>query len=113
MVERLLVVVVAAGDDEAVGRRRQLGASSCRVGADVADEPALGRREALAAGVALAVVEHPDVEIDLGRQPGDRLADVAAADDEQRDARQDRQVGDAVPASPGAGRCASGARSGE
>ncbi len=43
-----------------------------------------------------AVVEDPDVEVELGGQMGDRLADVPAADDQQPAARQNRQIGDAA-----------------
>ena len=56
---------------------------------------AVGKRSR--AGEPVAVVEHPDVEADLRREPRHRLPDVPAADQEERDPRLRRQVGDAVP----------------
>ena len=53
-------------------------------------------REALRRDVLLAVVEDPDFKADLRGEAGRRLADVAAADQEEGDARQRREVGDAV-----------------
>src|SRR5262249_57353163 len=53
-------------------------------------------RKSLLAGVSFPVVEHPDVEIGFRRQLAHRLADVAAANDEKRDSRKNRQVGKAT-----------------
>ena len=52
------------------------------------DEDPLGRRESLGVGVLAAVVDDPDVEIDLGRQAGHGLPDVPRADDHQPDPGQ-------------------------
>ena len=46
--------------------------------------------------VLAAVVENPDLKSHLRGEAGGGLADVAAADQEDRDARQRREVGDAV-----------------
>ena len=103
VVQRLLVVAVAAGQDQGERARRQRRGQVAEGRADVADEPAARGREALGADVPVAVVEHPDVEADLGREPRHRLPDVPAADEEERDPRQRRQVRDARAASPASG----------
>ena len=97
MVQRLLVVVVAAGQDHRECARGQFRDEVAERRADVADQSAAGGREAFWADESVAVVQHPDVEADLGREPRHRLPDVPAADEEQRDPRLCRQIGDALP----------------
>ena len=88
MIQRFLVMAVAAGNDKAVGAPVDLVPGKILESlANIADQQLSRRGKALAAGVAFAVVEHPDVEIDLGSEAAHGLADVAAADDQQRDAR--------------------------
>src|ERR1700719_3948152 len=64
--------------------------------ADVAHEAASGHRKTLWAGVGFPVIQYPNVEIDVGRQPGDRLSDMPAADDEKRNAGQYGEIGDSL-----------------
>jgi hypothetical protein len=61
-----------------------------------ADDESVRRREAVAAGELGAVVEHPHIEIDVRRQSRQRLRDVPAADEQERDPRQSRQKGDSA-----------------
>src|SRR5579871_919744 len=58
----------------------------------------MSRREAFTTGIGGAIVEHPDLEIDFGRQTSHGLTDMARADNQQRDARQNRQIGNALTA---------------
>ena len=96
MVERLFIVVMSASDDQSVVRTFQLGSHLFERGTDVTDDQTLGRGKTLATGVALAIVKDPDVEIDAGREFGDRLTDVAATDDQQRNPRQNGKIGDSL-----------------
>ncbi len=91
MIERFFVMIVAAGHDDGVHRWCDLAREIAQRRADVADDEPC-RRKSFAAGVAFTVVEHPHFEIDAGRQRRHRLPHMAAADDEQRDARQARQI---------------------
>src|SRR3981081_4175512 len=90
-------MIVTTGYDDAIGGGPNGVPSkfSQRV-ADITDQDAAGAWKALLAGVAFPIVEHPDVEIRFRRETRDRLADVAAADNQQRDARQHREVTDTV-----------------
>lgn len=91
MEESFLVVVVSAGDDEAVGVWRDF-----QVGQDLFDgaaDSALGAGEPLFAEVLGAIIDDPDVEVQIGGQISDGLAYVAGTDDDQSAAWQHGEIG--------------------
>src|SRR5713226_1462676 len=85
VIKRFFIVGVAARDDETKGARIDiaLGELPERL-ANVADHEAPGGGETLTGGVALAVVKHPDFEIDFRGKSSDGLADMPTTDDQKR-----------------------------
>src|SRR5438874_3288446 len=94
--ESFFIVRMAARYDDAKSGRGDVWRQFLQTAANVADDDFLGSGKALTAGVGFAIVQDPNVEIDLGRQSANRLSYMAAADDQQSNARQNRQVSDAV-----------------
>src|SRR5262245_759128 len=94
LVERLLVVAVAACENHRECRVGQGRGQFAERHADVADETTAGGGESLRAGKAVAVVEDPDVEADVRGEPRNRLSDMASADEKDRDSRESRKIGD-------------------
>src|SRR5439155_7259559 len=87
--QRLLIVAVAASDNQAVGVRGdfQIGQNAVNRAAEAPLSPwkSLGRNE------LLPVIDNPNIKLQISRQVGHRLANVAAADDDESAARQRRQ----------------------
>ena len=94
MVERFLIVVVAASDNQAVGvggdleRRQHVAQSSC--------DATLGSGKAFCGDVLGAVVDNPNEKIEFRRQFCHRLSDMTATDDYEPAPRQFRQKGNPV-----------------
>src|SRR5216683_6283353 len=81
MIEGLFIMCMAASHNDTKGARRDvLGKKLLKLATDVADQNSLGTGETLATGIGLAVVQDPDVEVNVSRQPSDRLSHVATAD---------------------------------
>lgn len=75
----LLIVIVPTRHDDGIRIGRDL-----QVAERLADRPvqqSLGARKARRRDVFGAIIEHPDVEIDIGREVANCLPDVTAADD--------------------------------
>src|SRR5262245_13567784 len=79
VIERLLVVVMTAGQDHGKGVRRQLWHEIAERGADIADEPPTGSWKALGTDEPIAIVQHPDFKSNIRGETGDRLPDMPAA----------------------------------